>query len=98
MTTYKVTNLRVVKPSGKTAENNPDRFLTIFGVFHDADGKEMSIKAKAVSIDEARSSEFSIDLEKGILTLPSGKRGRVASASLSAEDIASELAFLRNSD
>lgn len=98
MTTYTILNMRAVKPSGKVAENNPDRFLTVYGVFHDEDGNKLSVTSKTVSIDEATNPDFDIDLVAGTLTIPSGERGRKAFVSLTQDDIAAELLSLRNSD
>lgn len=97
MTTYQIDNIRAVKPTGKVAENNPDRFITVYGVFHDEDGNELSITSKPVTFDEATNPDFNIDLVAGTLTIPSGARGRKAFVSLSNEDILADLETLRNS-
>lgn len=95
MTTYNVSDMRVIFPSGKVAEKNPDRFATIYGKFHDENGNPLSIPSKEVTLSMAESVDFSIDIEKGILTLPSGHRGRPVSKSVSQDDINSRLAALR---
>jgi|MudIll2142460700_1097286.scaffolds.fasta_scaffold517467_1 hypothetical protein len=95
MPTYHIAKMRVVKPSDKMAEKHPDRFCTIFGVFANDKGQPLSITSKVITFDEARDKATVIDINKGILTLTEGKRGRTAMASLTADDIAKELNSLR---
>lgn len=104
-TTYLVNNIRVIFPSGKVAEKNPDRFATVYGEFHsvseDAKGKrsageKLSIASKVITNDMAQSPEFTLDMDNGYLTLPSGERGRPKSSGATADDIAARLAALRN--
>lgn len=95
MTTYNITNMRAVFPSGKVAEKNPDRFLTVYGTFHNESGNELSITSKAVSFDDAKHPEFQIDLDNGTLTIHSGEKGRKKVASISQDDINAQLNKLR---
>lgn len=94
-TTYNVENMRVVLPKGKTKDRNPDRFATVYGDFYDAKGTLLSVSQKVITFDIAQSDETVIDVENGILTLPSGERGRKPSASIAQEDINSLLDNLR---
>jgi hypothetical protein len=95
MPTYTIAKMRVVKPSAKMAEKHPDRFATIFGVFHNEQGQPLSITSKVLTFDEVKHPDTAIDLAKGTLTLPEGKRGRTEMQGLSQDDIAAELAALR---
>lgn len=95
MPTYHIAKMRVVKPSDKMREKHPDRFCTIFGVFHNDQDQPLSITSKVISFDEAKDATTDIDLLKGILTLTDGKRGRTESIGLSQEDILAELEALR---
>lgn len=105
LVTYAIDKMRVTRPSGKTAERNPDRLYTITGTFYstetDAKGKvtrkdKLTIPGKNVTREMALSDGFAIDLAKGFLTMPEGERGRRAFESLTAEAIALELAALKN--
>jgi hypothetical protein len=95
MPTYNIAKMRVVRPSAKMAEKHPDRFATIFGVFSNEQKQPLSITSKIITLDEAKSTATVINLKKGILTLPDGKRGRTQSASLSQDDIVAQLKQLR---
>lgn len=109
LTSYFVREMRVVKPSGKTAERNPERRYTVHGIYHTASinadgsvtvGEKLSIRSKNVDAEHIVEG-FALDLTNGILTLPEGERGRKAAVSLSQEEIDAELAALRgaaNSD
>ncbi len=97
-TTYTVENMRVVIPKGKTAERNPDRFATVYGDFYDAKGNPLSVTQKVITNDLAQNDETVIDIENGLLTLPSGERGRKPSASITQDDVNSLLDSLRNGD
>lgn len=97
-TTYTVENMRVVIPKGKTAERNPDRFATVYGEFYDPKGNPLSVTQKVITNDMAQNAETVIDVTNGILTLPSGERGRKPSVSITQEDITSLLDSLRNGD
>lgn len=96
MATYKITGIRVVTPSAKMLDKHPERFATIFGVFHNEKNVPLTITSKVITREDALSSEFSIDIAKGILTLPEGQRGRKESPSLSQDDINKQLDALRN--
>lgn len=95
MPTYKIAKMRVVKPSDKMAEKHPDRFCTIFGIFHNEQGQPLSITSKVITFDEAKASDTVIDLAKGILTLADGKRGRTETVGLSQAEILASLKALR---
>ena len=94
--TYFVTNMRFVRPSAKVAEKNPERFGTVYGTFHDAEGQKLSITSKNIDREDALSDDFAISVADGTLTMPEGKRGRKAVASLTDSDIEAQLAALRN--
>lgn len=98
MATYTVRKMRVVKPTNKMAEKHPNRWATVFGEFYNEAGVQMSITCKVVDLDTVKSPEFSIDLAKGILTLPDGQRGKRSFASLTEDDILAELTAIRNAD
>lgn len=104
LATYIVDKMRVTRPSGKTAERNPDRVYTVHGTFWSTDtdpkGKlirkdKLSIVSKNVDYADVMAEGFAVNLSAGTLTLPEGKRGRTASASLSESDILAELAAIR---
>ena len=95
MATYKINKMRVIRPTEKMAIKHPDRFLTVFGEFHTDKGVQLSITSKVITFEEAKNEAFSIDLEKGILTVSDGERGRKAFTSLSQEDVNAELAALK---
>lgn len=97
MARYNVTQMRVIFPSGKVAEKNPDRLCTVYGVFHDDNGNKLSITSKEVTNADAMHSDTVIDVENGILVLPSGERGRKQTPSVSQSDINSKLSQLRKS-
>lgn len=95
MATYNITDMRLVFPKGKVAENNPDRWATVYGEFHDETGDPLSFTSKEITLDMAKSPEFIVNVDEGILVLPSGKRGRTAYESETQDDIAAALAALR---
>lgn len=82
--TYSVRNMRAVPTTGKVAEKNPDRLFTVHGEFHSTDDKgkasaeALTITQKVIDRETAASPLFAIDLANGLLTLPSGERGRKA--------------------
>jgi hypothetical protein len=99
--------MRVIRPSGKTAARNPERVYTVNGIFYSTtenpDGTltvkdKLSIITKNVDMGDIHSPEFAIDVRNGYLTLPEGKRGRVAQAGLSEAEILAELAYMRGED
>ena len=93
-TTYRVDSMRIIFPAGKIAEKHPERFATIHGVFYSGTSK-LSITSKNISLGEAKSDEFAIDPKKGILTLPSGTRGRKKVEGVSFSDLENALKALR---
>ena len=102
--TYSIDNMRAIVPTGKVAQDNPERFLTVHGsAFYPVDekgkrGEKLSITSKAIDKAEAQSEGFAIDLEKGTLTLPQGRRGRSATEGLSVADLTAYLATLTPSE
>lgn len=103
--TYFVENMRVTKPGAKTQERNPERVYTVTGTFYATvegkDGKltrgdKMTVPSKNIDNTDVLSDVFAIDLKNGILTLPTGKRGKPASEALSEDAILAEIAALRN--
>ena len=88
--------MRVVRPSARIQEAHPERVFTVKGKFHDEDNNPLSISSKDVTVAYATSSEFSIDVEKGLLTLPLGVRGRKPSTSLTQKDIEAQLKELQS--
>lgn len=94
-TTYHVGKMRAIVPSAKVAERNPELFVTIKGEFRTEDGNSLTITSKAITNDMAKSPEFRLDIPKGILTVPSGQRGRPESESASQADIENRLKAIR---
>lgn len=99
-TTYQVENMRVVFPTGKVAEKNPDRWATIHGTFYATknDGKrgdKLSIAQKEITREMALSSDFAIDNSRGVLTIPSGQKGAPKREGATVDEIAAALAALR---
>jgi hypothetical protein len=98
--TYSIDGMRVVEPQGRTAEKNPDRFLTVLGsAFYPVDekgkrGEKLSITSKNIDKADVTAEGFAIDLKAGTLTLPTAQRGRKASEGLSADELAAKLAAL----
>lgn len=93
--TYRVEKMRFIVSAGKVAERNPDRLGTIAGVFFNDKGEKLSFSSKEITREIASNSETVIDIEKGILTLPAGERGRKPSASASQDEINSLLDSVR---
>lgn len=88
MGVYRIDNMRVLLPSAKIAEKNPDRVFSITGTaFYDESGAELSIKSKEVTTDMVNSEGFNLDLKNGILTISDGRRGRRPSVGASEADI-----------
>ena len=99
-TTYHVANMRFVPTTGKVKVKNPDRVGTVYGEFHaDQNGKPakdaLSITQKVIDLDTAANPLTRIDVENGILVLPSGERGRKAVAGIDQDSINSLLAAAR---
>jgi hypothetical protein len=95
MAQYTVKRMRAIFPKGKVAERNPDRFVTIYGQFHNEKGEKLSIGSKAIDKATALSPDFALDVANGTLTLPDGQRGRQASVGVSQTDVEAALAALR---
>jgi hypothetical protein len=95
MKTYTVTGMRVIRPSEKVALKNPDRWITVKGIFHGEDGAKLSITSINVAKADATALEFAIDMKAGTLTLPAGERGRKPAPALEAATILEELKALR---
>jgi len=93
---YIITNMRLVAPSKKVAEKNPERFATVHGTFHDAESNKLSITSKNIDREDALSDDFAVSVENGTLTMPEGRRGRKAAESLTDSAIADALELLRN--
>ena len=94
LTTYSIDKMRVTKPKGKTAEKNPDRALTVTGIFYstEADAKGKLLRKEKLSIavkyiDHEDKPLCTVNMADGILTIPAGERGRKAEASLTQEEI-----------
>jgi hypothetical protein len=97
MTTYTVTDMRVVPVIGKMKDKYPDRVFTVHGNFH-KDGNLLSFNSKVLTADDISHPDFTIDLDEGTLTLNEGQRGRKKNESLTQEQILAELNAIRNSD
>lgn len=92
-TNYRVEGMRIL-----LAENrkNADIALTVKGIFYDAtDGRKLSFQSKDVTKAQAANSEFAVDMSKGTLTLPAGRRGRVSVKGISQDKLNSYLDSLR---
>lgn len=99
MSTYTIENLRVILPSKKVAEKNPDRVFSIVGTrFVDETGNELTMKSKVITRDMVNSGEFAIDLEAGTLTLTDNRKGRRPSEAASTADILAAIAAAKDSD
>lgn len=105
LVTYSIDKMRVTRPKGKTAERNPERVFTVSGVFYstveDDKGKtvrkdKLSFASKNVDVEDTANPGFAIDTDKGLLTLPEGKRGRTAAEGMAQGDILAVLDALRN--
>jgi hypothetical protein len=92
-TTYKVEGIRVLIP--KPNRKNQDVALTVKGIFKDSTGTVLSFKSKDILKAQVDSTEFRLDLAKGILTLPAGKRGKPQSKGASQSELDSYLASLK---
>lgn len=97
MTTYSVQDMRVVPNTAKGLEKNPDKCATVHGKFFDEKGNALSVTSKVISFEDAKNPETRIDIENGILVLPSGERGRKPSKGVSQDDINTLLENARNS-
>lgn len=71
--TYKVKGMRVLLPSDKTREKNPDLKFTVVGEFFNEDGQPLTIPQKAITTDML--PNVTVNIEKGLLTVPAGQRG-----------------------
>lgn len=103
LTTYLVEKMRVTIPSGKTAERNPERAFAVSGIFYSTEEKngklvrkdKMSFASKYVDVEDVNVDGFQLDVEKGILTVPAGEKGRKAAEGITQDAIAARLAELR---
>lgn len=100
LVTYIIDNMRVLPVTEKVAAKNPDRVLTVAGVFHSTNangkrGEKLSFASKAIDREDALAEGFAIDLANGTLTIPVGERGRKATESLTADAVGDILAALR---
>lgn len=100
--TYSVDKMRVIPAEGKVAQDNPERVLTVYGVFYATDekgkrGEQLSFTSKPVDNEDIHSDVFAIDLTTGTLTLPTAQRGRVAKNGIDADALAALLDTVRNS-
>ena len=77
--------MRVLLPSDKTAEKNPDLAFTVTGKFFSEDGSPLTIPQKAITTDML--PFVSVDIAKGILTLPAGQRGAPKREGASQADV-----------
>jgi hypothetical protein len=98
--------MRVVKPSALVASRNPDRFATVKGTFFSTTrnpkgeliaGEKLTIAQKEITFEMVRGEGLDIDLPNGVLSLPSGEKGRKESVGITADDLAAELESIRNS-
>lgn len=104
LTTYFVEGMRVILPSDKVRERNPERVFTIVGKFHEVTtnddgstttGDPLSIPSKNVDKSDALAEGFALDPVAQTLTIPSGQKGRQKAPGLSADAIAKALAALK---
>lgn len=73
--TYTVKGMRVLLPTEKTREKNPDLLFTVVGKFFAEDGSALTVPQKAITNDIAADPEFAIDIANETLTVPAGQRG-----------------------
>lgn len=98
---YLVESMRVTFPTGKVAEKNPERVMTVTGkVWHAVEngkptGDPLTITVKNIDRDDVQHPDFAIDPEAGTLTLPAGERGRKPSAGQSTDAILARIAAIR---
>lgn len=90
--TYRVKGMRVILPNNR---KNTEVALTVKGDFYSETGEKMSLKSKDITHSQAASDDFAIDIAKGTVTLPAGKRGRTSVASVSQNDLNNYLASLK---
>lgn len=83
--TYIVKGMRVLLPTQKTQERNPDLAFTVVGKFHSEDGTPLTIPQKAITREML--ADVKVDIAKGTLTLPAGNRGAPTRASASQSEI-----------
>lgn len=94
LVTYTIKKMRVIRTSGKMAEKHPERIFTVHGEFY-KDNAKLSFTSKVIEISDVQNPAFSIDLDKGILTLNENSKGRKKMESISQEDILAELEAIR---
>ncbi len=93
--TYKVNGMRVLLPTEKVAERNPDLAFTVTGKFFAEDGTALTIPQKAITKDML--PFVKVNLDKGTLTVPAGQRGAPKRESASQADIDAILASVATS-
>jgi hypothetical protein len=87
--------MRVLFPEGKVAEKRPDLWAVVHGDFADAKGNPLTVTRKEITTEMAQAKDFVLDYSKGILNIPTGKRGRKATAGATPEEIAKRLSALK---
>lgn len=95
-TTYKVEGMRVLLPNPNRKAK--DVALTVKGIFYDANGEKLSIRSKDILTTQTANPEFALNLAKGILTIPAGKRGKPQSKGATQAEIDSFLKSLKAAD
>lgn len=98
---YIVEKMRLLIPKGKVADKNPERFLTVLGVFYAKNddgsrGEKLTFGSKAITKEMALSPLTVIDTDNGTLVLPAGERGRKAAAGIEQSTVNAMLEALRN--
>jgi hypothetical protein len=83
--TYTVKGMRVLLPSDKTKEKNPDLLFTVSGKFFAEDGSALTIPQKAITVEMRE--HVKVDMAKGTLTVPAGQRGAPKRASATQDEI-----------
>lgn len=92
--TYKVQGMRVLLPSDKTREKNPDLAFTVVGKFFAEDGSPLTIPQKPITRDML--PFVTVNIEKGTLTVPAGQRGAPKRESATQADIDALLASVKS--
>jgi len=105
VTNYLVLGIRAYTPRGKTAENNPERVLTVAGEFYAtttdangnliAKGEALSFASKSFDLAEVNDPAFNLDVKNGILTINAGDKGRTAYDSMDQDEVNSLLDSIR---
>lgn len=94
--TYRISEMRVVRVSGKVSQNNPDRIFTVYGKFFKGNDKNaLSITSKNIMKEDISDPDFKLDPINGILVLNEKDKGRKKSISLSVDEIEETLKAIR---